>query len=370
MPIKGVSEIRRLSRLGKIRLGIKKESPRTGTPYPEATDYFVVPEEVAQVYGEKPTELKIVFPTEDAPQQWLKRYSLTRGLVCRGDGEKAMAQVDIDTGEIASRESTHTILKEIICEEKNCSAYKAKRCRPIMTLQFLLPDVPGALGVYQIDTSSFNSIVNVNSSLELIKACGRVSMIPLLLKLVPQQVQPEGKKKTVHVLQLVSPYTFTELLKLIDRSPKDIFLLPVAEEPPDDLFPPEVIDEEDGNQGEDKVVEAGKVEVPAPEVEETPSDLLPEEVLEEAEVPNLPPEPRLVNPLEAWKEIGSLIGQFSEKRITAWWKQAYPKMTVTLADFKKKTPPEKFSAKQIFAFRDVLKKTAEEKVATEPKLPL
>ena len=243
MPIKNLSEIRRLPRAGKIHLGIKKESPRTGNPYPEATDYLVCPEEVRAVYSDKPTELKIVFPTEDAPQQWLKRYSSLRGLVCRGDGERAVATCDLKTGEIATRETENTILKEVICNPETCAAYKAKQCRPIMTLQFLLPDVPGALGVYQVDTSSFNSIVNINSTLELLKSCGRVSMIPLTLKLVPQQAQADGKKKTIHVLQLVAPYTFQELLNLVGRSAKEIFLLPAAEEPPEDIFPDEVITE-------------------------------------------------------------------------------------------------------------------------------
>ena len=267
MPIKGTSEVRRLPRLGKIRLGIKKESPKTHNPYPEATDYFVCPEEVRNVYGDRPVDLKIVFPTEDSPQQWLKRYSLSRGLVCRGDGERAIAQTDLTTGEIATRETGRITLREIACDPESCQAYQKKQCRPIMTLQFLLPDVPGSLGVYQLDTSSFNSIVNINSTLELIKACGRVSMIPLTLKLIPQQVQPEGKKKTVHVLQLVAPYTFTELLKLTDRTPRDIFLLlpGAAEEPPDDLFPDEVIEDNDSEvvaldnvtrNGERKLIEA------------------------------------------------------------------------------------------------------------------
>ena len=53
-----------------------------------------------------------------------------------------------------------------------------------MNLQFLLPDCHG-FGVYQLNTTSFYSIVNVNSSLELIRrTCGRLAVIPLLLKLV------------------------------------------------------------------------------------------------------------------------------------------------------------------------------------------
>jgi hypothetical protein len=344
MPIKGTSEIRRLPRLGKIHLGIKKESPRTGNPYPEATDYFVVPEEVAQIYGGKPTELKIVFPTEEAPQQWLKRYSLTRGLVCRGDGEKAIAQVDLQTGEIATRDSEHTILKEVTCDPENCPAYKAKQCRPLMTLQFLLPEVPGALGVYQLDTSSRNSIININSTLELVKACGRVRMIPLILKLVPLEVQPEGKKKTVHVLQLVSPYTFYELLQLVNRSPNEIFLLPAPEEPPDDLYPDDVIADE------------GTV---PPQV----ASAIPAEELLNRNTSQ--PEP---NPLQAWAETVELFKEVKpeEKRVQNWWMSAY-KLEVTNADFKKKAPAQKFGAEMIITFRDKLKQLKEEQ--EKSKLP-
>ena len=65
MSIKGVSDIRRLPRLGKIRLGIKETSSKTGNEYPKSVDYFVCPLEVQAVYGEKPRMLDIVFPAED-----------------------------------------------------------------------------------------------------------------------------------------------------------------------------------------------------------------------------------------------------------------------------------------------------------------
>jgi hypothetical protein len=220
-----------------------------------------------------------------------------------------------------------------------------------MTLQFLLPDVPGALGVYQIDTSSFNSIVNINSSLELIKACGRVSMIPLILKLVPQQVQPEGKKKTIHVLELVSPYTFTELLQLTGRSPKDIFLLPAAEEPPDDLFPPEVIGDEDNQEAE------------------SPTDA-PSTARDKTEAPAAPadkPPAAQENPLKAWAEVVELFKEVKpdEKRVQAWWRSAC-RLEVTSADFKRKSAPEKFGATMIITFRDKLKALKEEQAAQIP----
>ena len=73
-----------------------------------------------------------------------------------------------------------------------------------MMLQFLLPEVPG-IGIYQLDTSSFNSIRNVYGAVELIRAkLGRIAMVPLTLTLEEMQVTPlpTGATKTVHVLNL------------------------------------------------------------------------------------------------------------------------------------------------------------------------
>ena len=94
-PIKGISEIVRLPRLGKIRLGIKKEND-DGNSYPLPTDYFVCPDEVKKVFGEKPKELRVMFPTENSEQwasQYLRCYSASGSLICRGDRETAVARL-------------------------------------------------------------------------------------------------------------------------------------------------------------------------------------------------------------------------------------------------------------------------------------
>ncbi len=248
MPIKGVTEVVRLPRLGKIRLGIKKENA-SGVPYPSPTDYFVCPEEVRKVFGEKPRELRIMFPTDEQSQwasQFLRCYSASRGLICRGDGETAIARIDIRTGEIATREAAEAELREVTCNPAKCLYYQKAHCRRVMNLQFLLPDCPG-FGVYQLDTSSFNSIVNVNSSLELIRGiCGRLSMIPLSLKIVDQEVQPEGKKKTIRILSLTAPYSLVEIQRYAQLPPGRALLLPAPDnEAPDDLFPDEVLGKEE-----------------------------------------------------------------------------------------------------------------------------
>lgn len=245
--IKGLSERIRLPRLGKIRLGIKVNG--SNSTYPKAVDYFVCPQIVELVYGKKPKELPIMLPVEDIEQwasQYYRCYSRTRGLICKGDGENATALVDVQTGEIATKDSANVELRDITCDPDNCELMKAKQCRPIMNLQFLIPRVPG-LGVWQLDTSSINSIKNINSAAALIKGmCGRVSMIPLILKLEKVEVSPEGKKKNVYVLNLATSFSMEDLMEQLKSLPPGQAILPspADTEAPDDLFPQEVLDSE------------------------------------------------------------------------------------------------------------------------------
>ncbi len=242
-PIDKVSDIRRMPRLGKIRLGLKVE-PEGKNPYPRATDYFVVPDEIKDYVGDMPKKLNIMFPTEGVVEfapQWLRCYSFTQGLVCKGDGVKATRKIDVETGDIARHTTQEWVFKDWGCDPDNCEQYLEKQCRRVMNLLFLIPDVPG-LGVWQLDTTSFYSIVNVNSCVDLIKRlCGRISFIPLTLSLEPQIVEPPGiKKKTVHILQIRSDVKLAEIQKLGRVAPEVIMLPALAEEEaPGDLFPAE-----------------------------------------------------------------------------------------------------------------------------------
>jgi len=242
MPIEGLSSIVRIPRLGKLHLGVKTTSERTGAEYPKATDYFVVPDEVAAIYGERPAELDIMFPVEDPEQfaqQWLRAYSLTQGLVCIGDGANARRKTDIATGAIADHETKAWEWHQMSCDPQECPEYQSKRCRKVMNLQFLLPMVPG-LGVYQIDTSSFYSIVNINSMIKMLKGVfGRCSMIPLTLALGPIEVSPLGQtKKTVYIMHIKSDVKLAQLAKVAQLPPGQVLIPePETEEAPEDLFP-------------------------------------------------------------------------------------------------------------------------------------
>ena len=230
-PIKGISEVIRLPRLGKIRLGLKKEVE--GLSFPEPTDYFVCPEEVKKVFGEKPRELRIMFPTND-PSQWasqyLRCYSESRRLICRGNGKTAVARVNSGIGD--------TELREKQCNPSNCCAYQRGICSNVMNLQFLLPECPG-FGVYQISTGSYHSMMNINGSLELIYYYySRFAMIPLSLQLVEQEVHPEERTKIARVLNLAPRYSLVEMQKYARIPPGQALVLPPPDsEAPDDLFP-------------------------------------------------------------------------------------------------------------------------------------
>ncbi len=325
MPIEGVSEVVRLPRLGKIHLGIKITKEGTGTQYPKPTDYFIVPPEVARVYGEKPAELEVMFPTEDADQfaqQWLRAYSLTQGLVCKGDGIAARRKVDTRTGAIASHETKEWEWHETACNPQECPEYTGKRCRRVLNLQFLLPRVPG-LGCYQIDTSSFYSIVNINSMIKMLKGVfGRCSMIPLTLALGPIEVSPPGlSKKTVYIMYIKKDIKLSELAQIAQLPPARVLLPePETEQPPEDLFPDEIL------------IEHGQAANPTGD-----------------EIPMIDEEQ-----LKGWQIVKGTVKELglTESQVSKWFE--HYGIEASLADFGKDFPPSQLSRAVLSHFQTSL----------------
>jgi hypothetical protein len=231
MPIKDLSETERLPRLGKIHLGTKH--PEKG--YPMKADHFIFPKDhssydlLVKTFGEEPKELRVLIPVEDEEQwatQYYKAYNITRGLVCKGDGETAMRQVDVKTGDLPGKDTATVTMKEMPCAGRKCPDYMAKKCKETMNLRFVLPEIPG-LGVWQIDTGSINSILNINSSGRLIKRTfGRVSMIPLILSFKPAKAKnpQDGKQQTIYVLNLETTITLAQLADVAREQAKTLML--------------------------------------------------------------------------------------------------------------------------------------------------
>jgi hypothetical protein len=350
MPIETISNLVRLPRLGKIRLGIKEVSPKTGNPYPKPVDYFVCPPEVRAVFGEKPKELSVMFPVEDPDifaQQWLRAYSLTQGLVCIGNGVVARQKTDTSTGAIADHSTKEWEWKdELTCNPQDCAEYLSKHCRRVLNLLVLLPDVPG-IGCYQIDSSSFYSIVNINSMIKMLKAIlGRCSMIPLTLALGPIEVSPPGiKKKTVYVMHIKKDIKLADLARIAQLPAAQVLLPePEVEEAPEDLFPPELLAEAKAPPTAEPAAHTVGAAAPTSKTELSPEE---------------PREPRTDHYTIVWQSVKALLKETRPKGdLVAKWFKNHFKIDVdpSLADFSSDRPPDRFSREALTGFHNELLK--------------
>lgn len=320
MPIKGLSEVKRLPRVGKIRLGYKKKSAKTGAEYPVATTYFVCPPEVRAIYGEEPKRLEIIIPVEDDElwaSQYYRQYSRSRGLICKGDGITCRRMIDTESGDLAVRETKTVKWEEgAECLGRDCPHYKRNACQEVMILQVMLPKVPG-LGVWQIDTGSINSIRNINDCATMIRAiCGRVSWVPLTLTLEPTEVvnPDDGKKKTVYCMHLRQEKGMAEILEASNRPRAQLLITaPLDNEAPEDKIlnagTDENAEELNGKAGDDietywpkepQIIEGTVVENKAPE-KKAETNPIPE-----------PTQPKTV------KELMEAVSKHGKQYSTSW----------------------------------------------------
>ncbi len=189
--IKDQSNKRRLPRLGRIRLGIKKISEKTGNEYPVETPYFVVDENVARVYGDKPIELDVLVPINNlkiiAPQKYIW-FGKSKGARCMGNLSQAK-RLNEQTKKWEPRECP--------CELLN------KECNRQTHLFVILPKVSVG-GIYQITSRSFHSMVDINSCLDYVETLvGRFAMVPLKMRRVPKETHGSGRKETHYPIMLL-----------------------------------------------------------------------------------------------------------------------------------------------------------------------
>ncbi len=247
--IKGLSDRRRLPRLGVIRLGLKVQ--KGDKTYPKETEYFVVPPEVEKIYGKEPKELDIMLPINEIdsvfPQAY-KMYGSSKGLVCQGDGECAYC---VDPA-----------AKEMIERECPCKLLEDKKCKQTGTLLFMLPKVSVG-GIYQITTSSYNSIVDINSGIDYVAALlGRFALVPLKLRRVKTETHHDDKKQNHYTLQVIFDADINTLNTLRSDTTRVLehprYQLPAPAEVNPELDPPDIIEAEEAGQQEEQPPQAGQ----------------------------------------------------------------------------------------------------------------
>ena len=239
--IKGFKRTQYLPRLGKIRLGIKQISKKSGKEFPKEVDYFVCPPEVQKIYGEKPKMLDVMFASEDTKINipfCYKKYGKNQRLNCKGNGETAIF-FDIEKNEMAER----------ACP---CDALKEKACLQRGHLLVILPKVSLG-GVYQIDTGS---TANINKVLDAIQywqtMAGRIKGIPLVLERVPEKMRdPVSQNMNTHYMFKFSSNMSIDILNKALETNRFLQVEYKVEAPKEDGkiddTPTEIIDEEENH---------------------------------------------------------------------------------------------------------------------------
>jgi hypothetical protein len=215
MPIHGVTNAPpRFTRAGHIRLGIKTRNAR-GSVYPEKSDHFIADFESAEstrlfheIYGAQPKKITIAFAHETPDEifpQWYMCYGSSSGLKCKGDGQTAL------------RADATGNLFEVECPTPSeCDFAKSNGCKQQARMMFFIRGLPG-FQVFQCNTTSWNSIKNINSGLQMLQVVRGdkpIRGVWVDLYLTPQTAQHDGKQVQIYVLKIDIPTNLDNLKAL------------------------------------------------------------------------------------------------------------------------------------------------------------
>ena len=240
MPIKGLSEPRKIPRLGKIRLGTKVPNAGGNGEHPKEVDYFILDpdteipterekyiSEFARLYGEQPKSIDVMLPTSNMGMNLVldyKRYSSNNLLRCKGDGETATCKEKKYADGLKIIGGTEEGLIKVECLGEDCPNYISKKCARVGVLNVLLQKLPG-IGVWQIVTHSIISIQNIIDTtainLELFK---RIHMLPATLERREVKVEFEGKANPHYPLFLDFKGSLADVQRLAQGDPTSVML--------------------------------------------------------------------------------------------------------------------------------------------------
>lgn len=268
--IEGISDLRRLPNVGKIKQGTMFKKGEVS--YPVELPAFKLPEEVAKKCGgftvERAKEmgvtrkdildyiennghnlaesLEIMFPMEDKgavfPHNY-RWYGKQKGVKCVGNGKIARR----------GKEDGTTFEMECPCENLKSKENPKGECSHRGDLMFFIPSVSIG-GVYQLPLGSFHSIVDINSGLDYVASplmAGRFAMVPLTLKRVKRETHHDNKKQIHFTIQIILDITVDMLNTLRANTQKVLTASKFALPPVKDINPEMDVDEVIEIEGEE-----------------------------------------------------------------------------------------------------------------------
>lgn len=198
--------------VGRIKCGMKSDSG-----FPMSVDYFIPSGNYAplftQAYGEKPSTIQIVFPSDDAELVCREEYVLRDGqgkLVATGDGEtfktwseKAKKYIIVTTTE---QPDIMAMLEKHYKQEWKIT----------LTLVFILPLVRGIMGCWQFQTKgSASTIPQVRDAFDaMLETNGKAAGVIFDLSVKMHVSQKPNEKSRYPVVTLVPNESFENLQKV------------------------------------------------------------------------------------------------------------------------------------------------------------
>jgi len=191
--IKGREPVTKMTIIGKIRVGEKRE--KNGKEFPVSLDYFKASGDYASKFEStfnKPKKLEILFLSDDISDVCSQRFELWKGkkLYGYGDGEQFRLW---DKTKEEYKLFTISQYPDIM----EAAAKKAEsEWTEILTLRFLLTEFKAALGVWQLDThGAKSSIKEIISTFDFVKE-KRGSVVGIPFDLIVEKVtskKPDSK---------------------------------------------------------------------------------------------------------------------------------------------------------------------------------
>ena len=211
-----------LPTIGKVRCG--KLSDRG---FPQSLDYFVATGKYEslfnEAYGEKPSTIQIVFPSDDPNLVCREEYEFRDNggnLVASGDGEtfkvwsdKTKTYTDLSTKDYPD-------LMDMVSKK-----YPKCEWKVILTLTFIIPKVRGIMGLWQFSTKgSASSVPQVRDAFDaVLENNGKVSGVIFDLSVKIHKSNKPGDSSKYPVVTLCANESKSNL-EMLRESRKPIML--------------------------------------------------------------------------------------------------------------------------------------------------
>ena len=168
----------------KYRLPVKHDHFTVTTTGKDKNGDFIPDERIMSILGNDCTEIPITVLFNDPDLIFKTSYAFFDSAKCQCSGDGHMARKT--NGEF------------IECNPKTCETFLAKGCKPHGVLSVILMDSPRVSGVHIFRTTSWNTINNILSSLDLLfaRTYGQLAGLPMILTLQPKTTLIPGTKKT------------------------------------------------------------------------------------------------------------------------------------------------------------------------------